>query len=820
MLVTLSSDLKQLLYATYLGGGANDNGRSGCLGSDGSLYITGASNGPGWPAKNAFQSTFVGGGGNYGNGDCILGKLSPARTITVDPAETFQTINGWEMVAFALEPGNQAFANFKDELFDLAVHDAGINRLRLEIRSGSEHTNDNWSAYQNGTIEYQTWRSSRYATVNDNADPYTINWSGFHFSEIDNAIERIVNPLRAVLEADGDKLYVNVNYVAFTGQIQGGSYIHDDPEEYAEYVLATYLHLQEKYGWVPDSWEVILEPDNVSQWNGTTVGRAIVAAAGRLKAAGFEPVFVAPSTTNMGNAITYFDRMVEVPGAVEFLRELSYHRYGGVSAQNLQTIAGLAKQYGIDTSMLEWWSGGNGYRTLHEDLKTGNNSAWQQGVLAGALNSDMALYLVDDSNPANPRILISDVTKFTRQYYRFIRPGAIRIESVSRQSTFDPLAFINRNGGYAVVVKCDTGGDFSIGGLAAGAYGIKYTTAGRYDVDLPDQTISAGQAVVTAIPATGVLTVYGKPSLPDDQPPTTPARLAVTDLSTSQLTLTWDRATDNAAVAGYKIYRDDILLGFSQTNSFEDKSVEPAAEYAYNVSAYDTTFNESPLSVALSVRTLEPSPGPELLGYWKFDERRGVAAMDSSGCGSDATIVGAKRTPVTTGFALDFDGRDDYVEITANPGMENLDALTMTAWICPHVDSHWHVLDKGDGDKRMYAEGNECTLDGRIRYTGSHAYSQSIGDTIELNKWQHIAMTWNRATSHTRLYHNGAEVQYGVQEIGSGSVLDDTDFPYTIGARGALGDVTFFDGLIDEVRFYGYALTEDEILAIYNSYTP
>lgn len=523
VLVTLSSDLKQLLYATYLGGNANDNGRSGCLGADGSLYLTGSSDGAGWPAKNAYQSTFAGGGGNYGNGDCILARLTPARTITVDPAQIYQTISGWEMVAFALEPDNPAFPNFKDVLFDLAVHDVGINRLRLEIRSGVENSSDNWSAYQDGSIEYQTWKSRRYATVNDNADPYTINWAGYHFSEIDDVIERIVNPLCAVLEADGNKLYVNVNYVAFTGQIKDGDYIHDDPAEYAEFVLATYLHLQEKYGWVPDSWEVILEPDNVSQWNGTLLGRAIVTATARLKAAGFEPVFVAPSTTNMGNAVTYFDRMVEVPGAVEFLRELSYHRYSGVSQQNLRTIAGRAKQYGIDTSMLEWWSGGNSYRTLHEDLKTGNNSAWQQGVLAGALNSNMSLYMIDDSDSANPRILLNDATKFTRQYYRFVRPGAVRIKSVSQESMFDPLAFINKDGSYAVVVKCNAGGNFSIGGLAAGTYGVKYTTASQYNVDLPDQTIGAGQAVITGIPAAGVLTVYGKPALPDDQAPTVPA---------------------------------------------------------------------------------------------------------------------------------------------------------------------------------------------------------------------------------------------------------------------------------------------------------
>lgn len=76
------------------------------------------------------------------------------------------------------------------------------------------------------------------------------------------------------------------------------------------------------------------------------------------------------------------------------------------------------------------------------------------------------------------------------------------------------------------------------------------------------------------------------------------------------------------------------------------------------------------------------------------------------------------------------------------------------------------------------------------------------------------------AVIRTRLYHNGSEVQYSFQDTGSGSVLDDTTYPFTIGARGALGEATFFNGLMGEVRLYRYALTEEQILNIYNSYSP
>ena len=88
----LSADFSRLLYSTYLGGPANDNGRSGFLGRDGSLYVTGSSDGPGWPVRHEYQGIFKGGAGDWGSGDCVLAKLAPASTITVDPGKTYQTI--------------------------------------------------------------------------------------------------------------------------------------------------------------------------------------------------------------------------------------------------------------------------------------------------------------------------------------------------------------------------------------------------------------------------------------------------------------------------------------------------------------------------------------------------------------------------------------------------------------------------------------------------------------------------------------------------------------------------------------------------------
>ena len=147
-------------------------------------------------------------------------------------------------------------------------------------------------------------------------------------------------------------------------------------------------------------------------------------------------------------------------------------------------------------------------------------------------------------------------TKFTRQYYKFIRKGALRIDAVSNNTAFDPLAFINTNGKYVVVVNAGASGSFSLQGLPVGTYGIFYTTATQYDINLSDITISSGQALNTNIPASGVLTVYAKSGgASDTTSPSIPSGLSAISVSSSQIDLSWTISTDNVGVSGYNIYR-------------------------------------------------------------------------------------------------------------------------------------------------------------------------------------------------------------------------------------------------------------------------
>jgi hypothetical protein len=83
-----------------------------------------------------------------------------------------------------------------------------------------------------------------------------------------------------------------------------------------------------------------------------------------------------------------------------------------------------------------------------------------------------------------------------------------------------------------------------------------------------------------------------------------------------------------------------------------------------------------------------------LVGYWKFDEGSGNIAHDYSGNGNDGTIYGASWTEGISGYALDFDGVDDYVDVSDDECFDITLAVTLVAWanIEDLSTAEWHTI--------------------------------------------------------------------------------------------------------------------------------
>jgi hypothetical protein len=536
-------------------------------------------------------------------------------TITLDTSATYQTITSWEATAWMGQDSSPNVANYSADVMDLAVDELGLNRLRLEVRAGIENPEDYWTQYQEGVVDYAFWRSHRYTTLNDDADIDTINWSSFHFSELDNTVEKVVLPFMAKVTARGETPLINLNYVAFTSQNGVGTqYIHDDADEYAEMMLATFIHLDGNYSLVPDHVEVILEPDNVAQWDGYTIGNAIVATKAKLATHGYHPQFIAPSNTNMGGAITYFDQMASVTGAVASLAELSYHRYGGVSDANLQAIDQRRSAYGIGASMLEHI--GSGHEDLYKDLSIANCTSWQQFALAGfGPSDDGGVYLlIDETDPANPVVTMGSRTKFLRQYFAYVRPGAVRVGATTDDGAFAPLAFTNPDGRNVVVVKADYAGTVSVRDLPAGTYGITYTTATQYDVALPDASVGHGGWLSATIPAAGVITISEIRRAPEVTYNPRDADVNIHEGTSQTFTVT-PKGTTYPALAYTWTLDGDLQEGWNETWFEYAADFDSAGSHSLTVTVNDVRDPSLYTTFTWYIDVLDVNRAPTILDY-------------------------------------------------------------------------------------------------------------------------------------------------------------------------------------------------------------
>ena len=426
--------------------------------------------------------------------------------IQVQPAITHQTMLGWEVLPELgqNECSAQASAAVRGELLDRAVNEMGINRLRVTLVSGTEHNVDHFARFKAGQITFDEWKSTWFIPVNDNGDPRVINAAGFKFSHLDQQIDDAVLPLRQRLAARGERLYFNLAYTDFFNNTPFEQ--RDDPEEYAELILAAFQHIREKYSLVPDALEILIEPDNAA-WNADQVAAAIAAAGDRLAAAGFRPAVIAPSTASTAEALTYIDRAMANPRARAYVTDFSYHRYSAASTANIQAIAARALQQGVRTAMLEYFPGT--YRELHEDLTVGGVSAWQQFGLAFCgedAESEGVLFVFDDRS----RVQLTRGARYLQQYFRYVRLDAVRVGATTTESALEPVAFRNANGKYTVIVKAGRGGPFNMAGLPDGQYGITYTTPNVYNASLPDAAVSNGRSFSVVIPEASVVTIFAR----------------------------------------------------------------------------------------------------------------------------------------------------------------------------------------------------------------------------------------------------------------------------------------------------------------------
>ena len=91
--------------------------------------------------------------------------------------------------------------------------------------------------------------------------------------------------------------------------------------------------------------------------------------------------------------------------------------------------------------------------------------------------------------------------------------------------------------------------------------------------------------------------------------PSIPTDLSALVMSSAQINLSWTTSTDDVAIAGYAIFRDDTEIANTQDNDnvFSDLGLSASTTYSYKIKAYDEAGNRSDFSNIVSATTLATS---------------------------------------------------------------------------------------------------------------------------------------------------------------------------------------------------------------------
>ncbi|EOD2714084.1 DUF6701 domain-containing protein [Vibrio cholerae] len=170
----------------------------------------------------------------------------------------------------------------------------------------------------------------------------------------------------------------------------------------------------------------------------------------------------------------------------------------------------------------------------------------------------------------------------------------------------------------------------------------------------------------------------------------------------------------------------------------------------------------------------------------------------------------------TCGYGVFIGNQNQYVDIPHNQQLSFSERLTVSAWVYP-VNR-----PTGDGLHTIVAKDDnyEFHLDsqGRVYWywatSNNNANSLRTTQSIPLNTWSHITIRYDRNLSgnqRQRIYINGV----AVASNNDSRALRTNTLNLEIG-RDFNFDSRSFNGRIDEVTIYGSALTDEQILSLYN----
>jgi|GEM_PF-669940 len=266
---------------------------------------------------------------------------------------------------------------------------------------------------------------------------------------------------------------------------------------------------------------------------------------------------------------------------------------------------------------------------------------------------------------------------------------------------------------------------------------------------------------------------------PDIQAPTAPSNLASSNLTQNAVTLSWDPATDNVAVTGYDVYRNNVKVNSSLVTglTYNATGLTALTAYDFYVIAHDAAGNSSAASNTVSITTP--------------DTQAPTTPSSLSASNVTATSLTLNWTTATDNVAVSgYDVYQNSIKINTSP----VTATTFNVTGLTQATTYSFFIKAFDASGNISASSstlNVTTADAQAPTAPTGLASSNLTSTSVTLSW--TASTDNVGVTGYDVYRNSVKINSSpvtITSYNATGLTPSTAYSFFVQARDAAGNIS------------------------------